>query len=161
MILPSGGHFNMESPVGEESGGLNAGVVGREDPGMSPRPVMAVNPLEGTDPLTTRGTPRGTGYWNNDTAAATRTTNALDGRPWTKEAFTDTFRTTYNDMLAPGYSTAREMTGIEPRLRVTATKWDGNMTRVPTRPYAPPSGTPRTFSKTRAARLAGTYGGAR
>lgn len=70
----------------------------------------------------------GTGFGvNYEPLAQTRTTKGLRGNAWTGDEFSDTFRTTYSDMLLTGFSTTRARPGSA--TRVNRTSWDRNRPR--------------------------------
>jgi hypothetical protein len=75
----------------------------------------------------------GTGFSTNyEGLAQTRTTKGLRGNAWTKDEFSDTYRTTYSDMLVTGFSTTRRRPGSAGR--VLTTNWDKNRPRGLKRP---------------------------
>jgi len=70
----------------------------------------------------------GTGFGvNYEPLAQTRTTQGLRGNAWTSDEFSDTFRTTYSDMLLTGFSSTRTRPGSA--ARVHRTTWDRNRPR--------------------------------
>jgi hypothetical protein len=78
--------------------------------------------------VTTRYYGEGTGFGvNYEQLAQTRTTKGLRGNAWTGDEFSDTFRTTYSDMLLTGFSTTRARPGSAGR--VSRTTWDRNRPR--------------------------------
>eukprot|EP00928_Gymnodinium_smaydae_P078666 TRINITY_DN62773_c0_g1_i1.p1 TRINITY_DN62773_c0_g1~~TRINITY_DN62773_c0_g1_i1.p1 ORF type:complete len:379 (-),score=48.83 TRINITY_DN62773_c0_g1_i1:172-1158(-) len=109
------------------------GAPSREAPDAEAERDVSVASEADTRPLSVRTYGEGTGFGvNHGALGATRTTTGLRGNTWTRDEFSDTFRTTYRDMLLTGFSTPRPRPGSASR--VPPTSWDARRPRGLARP---------------------------